>query len=409
MSRLFNAFLPLLYITSFIYRRRVIRNTRIVAVVGSYGKTSTMRALCSILCGGINRYAANGSLFWATHAILRTRPGTPYLVIEAAIMGPGQMKKFARLINPDITVVTSVGHEHRTSFKTLENTRNEKADMVRALASSGLAVLNSDDPHVLWMKTQTKARVVLCGSGKSDDVRLEHMRLDWPPKSRLRISIGDRIFDLETRLVGRPMAYPVLAAIAVALEEGLDMEKTVLELGKLTPTIGRLEPIKLEGGAYLLRDDFKGSVETVETALETLLHIPADRKTIILGEASESPEKDGKLYRRIGAYAASAADRVIFVGGKNRFRLLRSGAEKAGKRRGDLFHVRGDLLKAVEALPDSLGENDLVLVKGRGSQRMDRISLKIMGRDVRCTIKECNAKLTRCHHCGMLTREWKHE
>ena len=50
--------------------------------------------------------------------------------------------------------------------------------MVRALPRTGLAVLNGDDPNVMWMKPQTAARVVTVGFGATCDVRAGDIRLD---------------------------------------------------------------------------------------------------------------------------------------------------------------------------------------------------------------------------------------
>lgn len=73
------------------------------------------------------------------------------------------METFARLTRPTICVVTTVGTDHSRSLGSLENTRDEKAKMVRALPSQGVAVLNADDENVLWMAGETSARVVTYG------------------------------------------------------------------------------------------------------------------------------------------------------------------------------------------------------------------------------------------------------
>ncbi|MGH7966111.1 MAG: hypothetical protein ACRERD_30540 [Candidatus Binatia bacterium] len=62
--------------------------------------------------------------------------------------------------------------------------------------------------------------------------------------------------------------------------------------------------------------------------------------------------------------------------------------------------------KAVEMLGDDLGPGDVVLIKGRDTQRLDRVALALMGRTVRCDLSFCDVKL-HCEYCPMLERGWK--
>jgi UDP-N-acetylmuramoyl-tripeptide--D-alanyl-D-alanine ligase len=97
------------------------------------------------------------------------------------------MAPIAKALAPQIVVATSIGSEHHSSLGTLENTRSEKARMVEALGKDGVAVLNGDDPNVLWMKTRTSARVVTFGHGANCDVRVLESDTTWPQGTRLRI------------------------------------------------------------------------------------------------------------------------------------------------------------------------------------------------------------------------------
>jgi len=264
-----------------LYRRTLIRASRVVAVVGSFGKTTTARAVVTALGGIPHRYLVLNGRAMVPLAIFRVRPGQRHAVLEVAVTGPGQMAKHARTVRPDIVVVTSVGSEHNRSLKTLEATRAEKAEMVRILPASGWAVLNGDDPNVRWMANQTCARVVTFGFGETNDVRATDPVLDWPHGTRftLHTPVGTRT--VRTRLIGRPMIYPVLAAVAVALSQERPLDRVLPALEGLEPTPGRLQPVALHNGAFLLRDDFKSAQETIEAALDVLENIPAPRRIVV--------------------------------------------------------------------------------------------------------------------------------
>jgi hypothetical protein len=57
---------------------------------------------------------------------------------------------------------------------------------------------------------------------------------------------------------------------------------------------------------------------------------------------------------------------------------------------------------AAAALPPDLGAGDVVLIKGRANQRMERLLLRLTGRQVRCELTYCDAKLVACDRCPML-------
>ena len=63
-----------------------------------------------------------------------------------------------------------------------------------------------------------------------------------------------------------------------------------------------------------------------------------------------------------------------------------------------------DVIQVLEQLGD-LGPGDVVLVKGRDTQRLSRISLALAGRTVRCDIPRCHAPVD-CEECPMLERGW---
>src|SRR6185295_7887271 len=133
------------------YRQTFLRPTRIVVVVGSLGKTTTKRALDAALDCPDRDFAFSNYGSSLAGNLLRVRRGDPHAVLEVGVGGPGPMAPYARMIRPNVVVVTSIKSEHNRSFPTLEETRAEKVKMVQALPPKGVALLNGDDPHVRWM------------------------------------------------------------------------------------------------------------------------------------------------------------------------------------------------------------------------------------------------------------------
>ena len=391
--------------TAFAYRTTVVRKVRVVAVVGTYGKTTTSRAVAGVL-GSDDKHRH------PPHAIMKLRPTDRWAVLEVAISAPGQMAPYARMVRPQVVVVTSIGTEHRAMLKSTEGTRQEKAEMVRALGPEGLALLNGDDPNVRWMATQTRAVVRTFGFGPDNDVRGSDIDLDWPHGTRFTLHADGETRPLHLRLVGRHMLYPVLAAVSVALAEGVSLDHAVAVLEALPPGSNRVEPMALPCGAFLLRDNCKSSIETVDAALDLLAEIPASRKIVVLGDlehAGTTLDEIYATYERLGgrvAEVAGRAGRAVFVnvdidGARPRYT---PGALAAGMPASAIVETT-TVLEAVAAIGSDLGPGDVLLLEGSGQQRFDRITLALAGRTVRCNIVACGV-WGRCTDCQMLETGW---
>ena len=392
---------PILGTLASLRRRTALGKTKVVAIVGSYGKTTTTRAVARAL--GVEK-PAGGQNSWSFLArkVLRHRAGNP-LVIEVGISRPGQMRAYARMLRPDIVVVTSVGREHRRSFAGRQTVQGEKARMVRGLAPAGVAILHGDDPLAAGMATVAPGRVVRFGLGQENDVRAEQVRLDWPRGTEFLL-VGPG-FQLAARvgLIGGHSLGAALAAAAVAHELDVPPEMVVQRLERLAPTPGRMQPVLLPSGAVLLRDDYKSGLETIHAALEVLAGIPARRRIAALGDVTEPEGPQRQVYRNLGARAARTATRILYVG--NKFGPLASGARDAGLAR-DAVTDHADVHALAAALGNELREGDVVLLKGRTDQKLERVALILSGRRVRCAIRSCHVRSFPCERCALLETGW---
>jgi UDP-N-acetylmuramyl pentapeptide synthase len=387
------------------HRSRNLRDTRIVSVVGSYGKTTTARAVIAAL--GCKTHQRMGLNCWnhVAEALLRVQPSDGFAVIEVGIDGVGQMAQYARMIRPDITVVTSIGSEHHRSLGDVSGTRHEKAESLRIMDGHGVAVLNGDDPNVVWMRDHTRARVLTYGFGETNDVVARNVVAANDHSTTFHVSVAGESHRMRVHLVGRHMIYAVLAALSVIEAEGRSVADAAADLGSLSPTPGRLHPVALSNGVTLLRDDYKSSFETVHAALDAFSQMTANRKIAVLGEVSEPPGSQGPIYREIGARLAGIADMAVFVGGN--FQRYAAGAVTGGMPRGALHHAGRSVLEATDRVRGLMREGDLVLIKGRDTQRLERIACALEGRRVNCDIDFCPTRITSCRDCPMLERGWR--
>jgi len=148
-----------------------------VGVTGSCGKTTTTELIATILAkeGQVQKSSQTNTTYYVAKTILTVLPQHRFCVNEISVHLPGVMEKSAKLLRPQIGVVTHVGHDHYSSYRNLELTAAEKGKLVEALPVGGVAVLNADDPYVYAMRERTRAQVITYGLSADAMVRGENV------------------------------------------------------------------------------------------------------------------------------------------------------------------------------------------------------------------------------------------
>ncbi len=131
--------------------RRILHSMphlKVIGITGSYGKTSTKHYLYRILSERFSVVMTPGS-YNTTLGVVRTirerlKPYTEVFIVEMGAKQPGDIAEICDLVHPSIGIVTAVGEQHLESFKSIENVRRTKFELIDSLPSDGIAILNDD-------------------------------------------------------------------------------------------------------------------------------------------------------------------------------------------------------------------------------------------------------------------------
>jgi UDP-N-acetylmuramyl pentapeptide synthase len=216
---------------------------------------------------------------------------------------------------------------------------------------------------------------------------------------RFRLHAAGEEREARIGLLGRHMVYPALAAVAVAVFRGEPLDEVLPRLAALPPALNRLIPRPLPNGALLLLDARKSALETIHAALDVLAEIPAARKIVVLGPINEPMGGPRAQYRTLGARIARIAQLAVFV---DSYRGYERGVRQAGMSLDACFDAGKGISAAVEFLSRELRPGDVALIKGRNSQKLERIALALEGRPVRCSLVACQLQAIHCDYCPML-------
>jgi UDP-N-acetylmuramoyl-tripeptide--D-alanyl-D-alanine ligase len=390
---------PLLFFLASRWRRLLFRTT-FIAVTGSVGKTTTKEFLADILATKGRTYRTIGNQnngFVLPLNILRVRPWHRFAVLEIGVSRPGMMHRLAQLVRPNVALILGVVRTHTTDFKDLDQHAREKAVLLESLAPGGLAILNGDDRRVAKMGENLPHRVRWTGTSSAFDFWIDQISSRWPEGLRFHIHRGDEACDIRTRQLGTHWAGPLAAALAAAHSLGVPFSDAARVLGRTSPYAARMEPVSLPSGAVMIRDDYNGSMDTLEVALRVLREAEAVRRVLVITDFADSG-----LHRRPRLrYLTSAVSGWLDV-------LVLSGADhEYGRRKAIEAGMRPDHVHSFETLRELAGfvkqelqAGDLALLRGRTTDHVARIFFAQLGA-VTCWREDCQKQML-CDTCWEL-------
>jgi UDP-N-acetylmuramoyl-tripeptide--D-alanyl-D-alanine ligase len=338
----------------------------VIGVTGSVGKTSTKQLLAALIAP--SRSVAANPANYNTEiglplAVLAAPEGTEVLVLEMGMRGFGQIDELARIAEPDVGVITTIGPVHLELVGDLEGVARAKGEL---LAHVGVAVVPAGerllDPYL-------GGEVVRFGEG--GDVVLESFS---PPHATIRAR-GARV-SLEVPFTARHQLANLLAAVAAAQAVGVEPS------GRVDVSFGALrgEHVALPSGAVVINDCYNANPLSMRAALDDLAtHSPEGRRIAVLGDMLELGPGEVEAHREVGEYAArSSVDALLAVGplsaemasafaaASGATAPARSGAAPSAASPAATPAVlrAADAAEAAALARDLVGPGDVVLVKG---------------------------------------------
>ena len=252
-----------------------------VALTGSQGKTSTKDLLAQVLATAGKTVATFGSFnneLGLPLTVLRADTATEYLVLEMGARHIGDLRASCAVAPPEVSLVLNVGKAHLGEFGSQQGIAQAKGEIVEALGSDGVAVLNADDPLVAAMAARTTARVCTFGTDPSADVRVDELAVDDLGRPSFVLLHRAERATVAMGLVGEHHAGNAAAAAAVALSLGVSLDDVADALGDATATSrGRMEVHERADGVTVVDDAYNANPDSMRAALKALASIGRGR------------------------------------------------------------------------------------------------------------------------------------
>lgn len=351
---------------------RNLFDIRMVGITGSIGKSSTKEVVAAVASASFNVLKSVGSYnneVGLPVSVLRVTPDTDVAVLE---MGGayrfGEISELADIAQPDIGVVTNVTHSHLSRMGSLEAIAQTKVELIQALPSDGLALLNADDPRVAAMASEAECRVQTFGLADECDLKAVDVVGLGSDGIEFTLVRGERQDRVGVPLLGRHSVHMTLAGIGVGLELGMDLPDILR--GFHAPNVQlRLILTPAVNGATILDDHYNANPASSNAALTLLAELDATRRLAVFGDMLEMGDFEEEAHRIVGRRVAETADGLVTVGDRAWFIH-----DEFSKMRPDALAGHYQTKDALaEALKGLMQPGDLVLVKGSRGVQMETV------------------------------------
>ncbi len=353
--------------------RKSLTSTRVIAVTGSNGKTTTVRLIDQVLATQLRGSASVKSYnndIGLPLTLLAVKPTDQYVVCEAGMSSPGEIAQLAQIASPDVAVITSVGRAHLEKMGSERAIAREKAALVQGLAPGGLGVVPAE-ASILEEFLPGSAQIVRFGLGADADLRVMGVEADGKGV-RFSTNGGQRY---ELALLGAHNAMNAAASIAVARRLGLSEAQIAAALRRARGAEMRLDRRTI-AGIDVINDAYNANPDSVLAAVRAFggLMNGATRRVLVLGEMLELGSAAPGFHEEIGRAVAetiragSGPDFVVLVGDLARFAQDSIAAEL-----GDQGVVLEPKTGDGRSIAERFRPGDAVLIKGSRSVGLERV------------------------------------
>jgi UDP-N-acetylmuramoyl-tripeptide--D-alanyl-D-alanine ligase len=335
-------------------RRLADVSPRVVAITGSYGKTSTKFYTGHLLrakYATVTSPASFNNMSGLSRAVNeRLTPGTEVFVAEMGTYGPGEIRALCDWLKPEIAVITAIGPVHLERMDSLDNIARAKAEI---LERARVGVINIDYPHLADIAARYGERggaLITCSASDPDaDV---HVTGDG---TKATVWLHGR----PAGIVDMPGVFPGNAACAVGVALAFDIpaSEIIARLANLPRPEHRQTVHSTENGITVIDDTYNSNPDGALSAITALASAAfGHRRVLVTPGMVELGSKQASANEAFARQAVTIATDILIVGRTNKRALLRGAAAGSAS-----VTVCRDRPEAVAWVRRNLGAGDAVL------------------------------------------------
>lgn len=343
---------------------RVKSKATFVGITGSNGKTTTKELIIQILKQFYNNAEVVGTIGNFNNEIglplsmFQVTKKTKYAIFEVGTNHPGEIKQLAKILRPNIALITNIGEAHIGNFGSKEKIAFEKKSLFDYLLSTDTVLLNTDNKYTSDVQEIDCKKFSISSNKSSADIFWTDI-----DETNIRLNYQGTSIEIRNPLIGKHNNINLLFAIGVVLNLGIEIEKIQQSLMQIKSPKGRMERISGIQGSILIDDTYNSNPTSLLAAVD-FLERHNGYKILVIGDIAEMGPEEEVIHQELGKKINNKKiDLILGVGPLTRLTL-----NEIKKVKNKFFEEKEELYKFLEKF---VVEDTMVLVKGSRSARMD--------------------------------------
>ncbi len=380
------------------------KKLRLIGVTGTNGKTSATQLITQLLNFNNYKVGTIGTIGFSVGDegvnVNNTTPssldiqkmahdvvlkGGRYLTMEVSSHGIVTHRLSGSEF--DIGVFTNITQDHLDFHKTFENYKLSKGMFFTSLGTKGeknnsakYIVLNRDDPHFQYFESVSLCNIITYGINNRSDLMATDIEISANKSSFILKSWMGEVA-VETGLIGIFSIYNILAAVAVVLLEGLNLNQVKEALKEIKGVPGRFETIDTKENGFSVVVDYAHTPDGLENVLKTAILLTKNNILLVFGCGGDRDRGKRSL---MGEIAEKYADFCFITNDNPRTENPEKIAKDILKGfKYDKYEVILDREKAIKKAISIANNGDIILIVGKGHENYQIIGDRVYDFDDR--------------------------
>ncbi len=340
-----------------------IPGLKVVGITGSYGKTSTKYIVNTILSQKYNTLMTPES-YNTTMGVVRTineklTSMHQLFICEMGAKYIGDIKEITDIVKPSYGILTAIGPQHLDTFKSLDNVRKTKLELIDSLPDDGIAFVNWEDENI--RNSKITKNMVKFGLSKEADYYAENIDITERGSSFDVVIPGKDSIRIKTRLLGNLNILNIVGAVAIADKLGLTPDEIKVGAKYIRPVTHRLELKQNPNGSMIIDDAYNSNIKGAKMALEVLKSFKNRKRILITPGIVELGDKMNEINQELGRCAADSSDFIILVGATQTIPIY-NGIKEKGYPESNVY-IAKNLQEALSKMNQIITNDSVVLLE----------------------------------------------
>ena len=259
--------------------RTKLKNTTIIALTGSNGKTTTKELIHSVLSEKYKTVSTLGNLnnhIGVPLSLLKINKDSNFAVIEMGANHIGEIAFLTDLVKPDYGYITNFGKAHLEGFGGMKGVIKGKTELYNWLIENNKPILINSDDEI--QNKFTNSQSILFGKKIQSQFVFKEFNEDF-------VSVGFNELKIKSKLIGSYNFNNIIAAISFGLYFKIDIKSIQNAIENYTPKNNRSEVLNTKDKKIIL-DAYNANPTSMRLAIDSFFKLSGS-KALILADMLE--------------------------------------------------------------------------------------------------------------------------